>query len=62
MFFKRNCLKGYLIHKTEEEYKLCKILNEYDSGESVLDDLKKLLSHKTTESKLLSIFRRNKSF
>ncbi len=37
-------IKLYLIHKINDgDYKLCRILNEYDSQEDVNSDLAKLL-------------------
>ncbi len=45
---------GYIIHKvTDDNYCLCKILNEYDNIEDAKNDLVKLLSDNTTEKKLL---------
>ena len=47
----------YLVHKMgEENYKLCKVLNEYDDVESANDDLVKLLTDQVTERKLLKEF------
>ncbi|HHX67024.1 MAG TPA: hypothetical protein GX708_03085 [Gallicola sp.] len=47
----------YLIHKMGEgNYKLCKVLNEYDDVEAANDDLVKLLTDQVTERKLLKEF------
>jgi len=47
----------YLVHKMgEENYKLCKVLNEYDNLEAANDDLVKLLTDQVTECKLLKKF------
>jgi len=46
--------KGYLIHKTtENNYSVCRILNEYNSLEDAKNDLIKLLSKRKTEKDLL---------
>ena len=54
--------KGYLIHKTETSYKLCKILNEYDEEKDVQEDLISLLSHKKTEEDLLEDYSKKQSW
>jgi len=44
---------GYIIHKTDNRYLLCKILNEYNSESDATTVLAELLTNKTTERKLL---------
>lgn len=46
--------KAYMINKTDAGiYKLCKILNEYESQKEVNDALSDLLTDKKTEKQLL---------
>ncbi len=53
----RNNRKVYLVHKmSEENYKLCKILNEYSSSKEAHNDLTKLLANQKTEYQLLREF------
>ncbi|HOJ09536.1 MAG TPA: hypothetical protein PK733_02975 [Clostridiales bacterium] len=52
-----NSRKVYLVHKMgEENYKLCKVLNEYSSVDEAHDDLTKLLTDQKTEGQLLREF------
>lgn len=45
---------GYILHKiTDDNYCVCKILNEYENIEDAKSDLVKLLSGNTTEKRLL---------
>lgn len=49
--------KVYLVHKMgEENYKLCKVLNEYSSINEAHADLTNLLTNKKTERQLLREF------
>lgn len=46
--------KGYIIHKvTDNNYCVCRILNEYKSEEEARDALVGLLTSKKTEEELL---------
>ena len=46
-----------MINKTtENDYKLVKVLNEYETFEEAKEDLVKLLTNKITERKLLKKF------
>jgi len=49
-----NNKKAYMINKTDAGvYKLCKILNEYDTQKGVNEALSDLLTDKKTEKQLL---------
>lgn len=48
--------KAYLIHTTGISFKLCKILNEYDTKEETKQALLSLLAKETTEKTLLKEF------
>ena len=49
----------YLIHSMGEgNFKLCKVLNEYDNIDLANDDLVKLLTDELTEHELLKKFSR----
>jgi hypothetical protein len=49
--------KGYLIHNNNGlTYRVCKILNEYDTEEEANEDLLNLLSGETTEKELIKEF------
>lgn len=53
----KNNRNVYLVHKVgKENFKLCKVLNEYDNIEDANEDLTKLLTDQTTERKLLKKF------
>lgn len=50
----RKTKTAYIIHKTSAGvYKLCRVLNEYDSVNEVNIDLCELLTSKKTEKQLL---------
>ncbi|MBK5242627.1 hypothetical protein [Clostridium sp.] len=47
----------YLINKsTNTKFSLCKVLNEYDSKESAMEDIMKILTKKINEIDLLKEF------
>jgi hypothetical protein len=49
-----NNRKVYLINKTDAgKYKLCKVLNEYDTIEDANKNLSELLTDKKTEKELI---------
>ena len=51
----------YFVHKASEtKFKLCKVLNEYDSVDDANDDLVKLLTDERTERQVLKIFSEEK--
>lgn len=55
--FNNNNRNVYLVHKMgEENFKLCKVLNEYEDVEAANDDLTKLLTDEVTERQLLKEF------
>lgn len=50
-------VKAYLIHKTDAGiYKICRVLNEYNSEEEATKDLVGLLTDEKTERQLLKEF------
>lgn len=49
-------MKGYVIHKMDTKYLVCKVLNEYENWEEASKDLIKLLTDKRTEKGLLKDF------
>ncbi len=61
-FKKKEYKKGYVIHETDAGFKLCRILNEYDTKQEAMDDLLDLLSHKITQEDLLEEFNKKKSW
>jgi hypothetical protein len=59
----KNLKKGYIIHKiTDNNYALCKILNEYNSKEETEQDLLKLLTHKKDEEGLLKDYSKKQTY
>jgi hypothetical protein len=61
-FKRKEYKKGYVIHETDIGFKLCRILNEYDSKQAAMDDLMKLLSHEVTQDDLLEEFSKKQSW
>jgi len=54
-----NNRKVYLIHKMgESNFKLCKVLNEYNNADDAHDALTKLLTDEVTEKQLLRELRK----
>jgi phenylpyruvate tautomerase PptA (4-oxalocrotonate tautomerase family) len=52
--FEKNYRKVYIINEvTDNNYQLCKVLNEYSTDEAITEDLKKLLAKEITEEDLL---------
>jgi hypothetical protein len=56
LFKKKRKKKGYLIHNTETNHILCRIINEYNTESEADTALVNLLTHKVTEEKLLDEF------
>ena len=56
-------IKGYVIHKSaENNYSVCRILNEYESREEAQDDLYALLAKNITEKDLLKKYSKKSLF
>ncbi len=62
LFKKDRHKKGYVIHKTETKYLICRILNEYADGIKAREDLVCLLTHEITEDDLLNEFDQKQSW
>jgi hypothetical protein len=54
--------KAYIIHNTDNNILLCKVLNEYNSSQEADQDLIKLLTNKKTEEELLKEYSKKESF
>ena len=56
-------IEGYVIHKSaENNYSVCRILNEYESREEAQDDLYALLAKNITEKDLLNKYSKKRLF
>ena len=56
-------IKGYVIHKTSEDnYSVCRILNEYESRKEAKEDLVKLLANNMTDKQLLKKYSKKRLF
>jgi hypothetical protein len=51
---------GYLIHRTQNKYVLCKVLNEYESEQDAENGLIDLLVHDKTEKQILKEFEKKR--
>lgn len=58
-----NSIKRYVIHKSaEDNYSVCRILNEYESREEAKKDLVKLLTDNMTDKQLLKKYGKKRLF
>ena len=62
LFKKKHNKRGYLIHNTETKHILCRVINEYNSEPEADTALVNLLSHNTTEEKLMDEFDKKQSW